>query len=437
MTTRILDFPHAGRAEDAAAQIYRKVSLRLIPLLFVCYIAAYLDRVNVGFAKLQMQAALQFSDSVYGLGAGIFFLGYFVFEVPSNAALHRVGARKWISRIMVVWGLLSMATAFVSSPFSFYLLRFLLGAAEAGFFPGVIVYLGTWYPLHRRGHAVSLFLCAIPFAGILGGPTSGWILRHLDGFGGGQGWQWLFVLQGLPSVLLGLVVRRRLHDRVAGVGWLSAAEQRFILAEIAGEVRGKTVGGLRQALAQPRVWVLAAVYFALAGGLYGVSFWLPAVIRSAGVADALHVGLLSALPWSAGLFAMLWVARRADRRRSHGACCAASALVGAVGLAVCAGAGADLLTALLGITLALAGILAALPAFWALPSGFLAGGAAAAGVALINSFGNLSGFGSPYLLGLLHQRTHGHGVGLSVAALLVAAGGLLVLSLRRPPNRAA
>jgi len=426
----------AVSAGDIADQAYRKVRIRLIPLLFVCYIAAYLDRVNVGFAKLQMQASLQFSDSVYGLGAGIFFLGYFIFEVPSNVILHRVGARRWIARIMVVWGLLSMATMLVASPTSFYVLRFFLGAAEAGFFPGVILYLSQWFPARRRGNAISLFLCAVSFAGILGGPTSGWILRHLDGVGGWHGWQWMFLLQGLPSVLLGLLVWRWLDDRVAGVHWLTAVEQKIIAADIARDRHGKTEGGLRQVLALPQVWLLAFAYFALVGGLYGVSFWLPSIIRAAGVADLLHIGLLSACPWLCGLVAMVWVAGHADRAHAHAGHCAAAALVGGCGLAFSAAFGEDLVLAMLGLTFATMGVLSALPVFWGLPTGLLAGGAAAAGIALINSFGNLSGFGGPYLLGLLHDLTRSHEAGLYLLAVLVVAGGALAFCVRlpRPPG---
>ena len=308
---------HSQAALDApstfAEQVYRKVSWRLIPLLFICYIAAYLDRVNIGFAKLQMQGALQFSEAVYGLGAGIFFIGYFVLEVPSNVLLHRLGARKWIARIMISWGILSAAMVYVTSPLSFYVIRFLLGAAEAGFFPGIILYLTYWYPAERRGRATSLFMAAVACAGIFGGPLSGWILKGMNGVHGLAGWQWLFVLEGAPSVLLGILVLFGLQDRVQEAKWLSAEERALIARDIAAEETTRAPGSAWAVFANPRVWLLALVYFCFVSGLYGVSFWLPTIIKALGVADPLDVGLLSAIPWSFGVVAMYLMARSADR----------------------------------------------------------------------------------------------------------------------------
>lgn len=417
---------------EIADAAYRKVSLRLIPLLFICYIAAYLDRVNVGFAKLQMQAALQFSDSVYGLGAGIFFVGYFLFEVPSNVILHRVGALRWIARIMVSWGLLSMGTMFVTSPMSFYVLRFLLGVAEAGFFPGIVLYLTYWFPANRRGNALSFFISAVAIAGVLGGPSSGWILQHMAGVNGLQAWQWLLALQGLPSVALGFVVWGCLEDRVEDAHWLSATERRLIAADIARDQRGKAGGGLAQVVGMPQVWLLALVYFALCAGVYGISFWLPSIIRAAGVQGALHIGLLSALPWAGGLVAMVLTARSADKhdeRRWH---CAAAAILGGAGLACSATLAMHVSLSLLCLTFATMGIMAAMPVFWGLPTGLLHGGAAAAGIALINSLGNLAGFCTPFLIGWLKDRTQSTDAGLLALAALLVAGGALVLCVRRP-----
>jgi MFS family permease len=259
--------PYEGRFDSTSDAVYRKVSWRLIPLLFLCYIVAYLDRVNVGFAKLQMQGDLQFSEAVYGLGAGIFFIGYFLFEVPSNVVLHRVGARRWIARIMITWGVLSAATMFVSSPMSFYVIRFLLGAAEAGFFPGIILYLTYWYPAARRGKATSLFLAAIPFAGILGGPISGWILQGMSGVNGWAGWQWLFLLQGLPTVALGVVVWRYLDDRVKDAQWLAPAERELIARDIAAEDAGKPKRRSSPCSPTPRVALGAGVLLVRLGAL--------------------------------------------------------------------------------------------------------------------------------------------------------------------------
>lgn len=420
----------AGTTDSLADATYRKVGWRLLPLLFLCYIVAYLDRVNVGFAKLQMQSDLQFSEAVYGLGAGIFFLGYFLFEVPSNVVLHRVGARRWIARIMVTWGLLSAGTMFVSSPTSFYAVRFLLGAAEAGFFPGIILYLTYWYPAARRGKATSLFLAAIPFAGILGGPVSGWILQGMGGVNGLAGWQWLFLLQGLPTVALGLVVWRYLDDRVKDARWLTPAERSLIAREIAAEDAGKPEPKVLAVLSNPRVWLLALVYFAFVSGLYGISFWLPSIIKAMGISGALDIGLVSAIPWTFGVVAMYLAARSADRRLEYRWHSAIAAVVGAAGLILSVAFHGNAVWAMAGITLATMGIMATLPVFWGMPTAFLGGAAAAAGIAFINSFGNLSGFSAPYLIGVIKDATQSTDAGLHMLAALLVLGAVLVLFVR-------
>src|SRR6201996_7147691 len=284
--------------DSAADAVYRKVALRLIPLLFLCYIAAYLDRVNVSFAKLQMQQQLGLSESVYGLGSGIFFIGYFIFEIPSNVMLHKVGAGRWIARIMVTWAILSAAMMFVSSPTSFYIVRFLLGVAEAGFFPGIILYLTYWFPAARRGRATSLFLAAIAVAGLVGNPVSGWIMHSLSGVNGWQGWQWLFVLEAVPSLVLGVLAWFWLEDRVKNAQWLTPQERELIARDIAAEESHKADGSLSSVLSNGKVWLLAFVYFAIVSGLYGVSFWLPTIIKAMGVTDPLQVGFVSAVPWA-------------------------------------------------------------------------------------------------------------------------------------------
>jgi D-galactonate transporter len=423
-----------GRADTAtvhnADAVYRKVSWRLIPLLFLCYIVAYLDRVNVGFAKLQMQDALQFSEAVYGLGAGIFFIGYFLFEVPSNVILHKVGARRWIARIMVTWGLLSAGTMFVNSAMSFYVIRFFLGAAEAGFFPGIILYLTYWYPAARRGKATSLFLSAIPFAGILGGPLSGWILQSMAGVNGLQGWQWLFLLQGLPTVAMGALVWRYLDDRVKDATWLSPQEREMIARDIAVEATTKVEVKVLSVLTNGRVWLLALVYFAYTSGLYGISFWLPSIIKSIGVKGALDIGLLSAIPWSFGVVAMYLVARSADRKLEHRWHSAIAAVVGALGLLMSVAMHGNATMAMVGLTIATMGIMATLPVFWGMPTAFLGGAAAAAGIAFINSFGNLSGFGAPFMIGLVKDATQSTDAGLQVLAGLLILGAVLVLFVK-------
>ncbi len=424
-------------ASLSADAVYRKVSWRLIPLLFICYIAAYLDRVNVGFAKLQMQDALQFSDTVYGLGAGIFFIGYFLFEVPSNVILHRVGARRWIARIMITWGLLSAATALVQTPMAFYIVRFLLGVAEAGFFPGIILYLTYWFPANRRGKATSLFLAAIPFAGILGGPISGWILREMAGVYGWGGWQWMFVLEGLPTAFLGLLVLKYLDDRVANAKWLTPAERELIARDIAAEEGTKADHSIAAVIGNPKVWLLAFVYFAFTSGLYGISFWLPTIIRGIGVADPLQVGLLSAIPWAFGVATMYVFARSADRKLEHRWHAAIAALMGAVGFVLSVSFHGNQVMAMAGLTLATMGIMATLPVFWGLPTAFLGGTAAAAGIAFINSIGNLSGFSAPFLIGWIRDMTQSTDAGMYLLAAVLFAGAILVLFARVQRGQAA
>src|SRR5471032_1418549 len=277
--------------------LYARVSWRLMPFLFLCYVIAYLDRVNVGFAKLQMLADLQFSDTVYGIGAGIFFVGYFLFEIPSNLLMTRAGARIWIARIMASWGLISAALMFASSTTSFYLLRFLLGAAEAGFFPGIILYLTYWYPAQRRARMVALFMSGVAVAGVVGGPLSGWVMQACAGVWGLKGWQWLFVLEGLPSVLIGIWTLYYLDDGIADADWLSADEKQVLQQAIAKDNQGKQPLPLGRVFGSGTIWLLALVYFLFVMGLYGVSFWLPQLIRNSGVSDIFDIGLLTAIPY--------------------------------------------------------------------------------------------------------------------------------------------
>ena len=414
---------------------YRKVALRLIPLLFLCYIAAYLDRVNVAFAKLQMAQALQLSESVYGLGAGIFFIGYFIFEIPSNVMLHRVGAGRWIARIMVTWAVLSAAMMFVNSALAFYVVRFLLGAAEAGFFPGIILYLTYWFPAARRGRATSLFLTAIAVAGVVGYPVSGWILKTMSGLNGWAGWQWLFLLEALPSLVLGVMAWFWLEDRVKNAQWLTLEERELIARDIAAEESRKADGSLGRVLADPQVWLAALVYFAIVSGLYGVTFWLPTIIKELGVADPLQVGLIGAVPWVFGIVAMFAVAHSADNRQEYRWHTAASCVVSAIGLVVSVAFHADVMLAMAGLTIGAMGIMSALPIFWSNPTALLGGTAAAMGIAFINSVGNLAGFAMPLLMGLLKDKTHSNDLGLQMLAGFLVLGAAAVLGLRRGAAR--
>ncbi|HEV7816352.1 MAG TPA: MFS transporter [Janthinobacterium sp.] len=420
--------------------IYARVDRRLVPFLFLCFVVAYLDRVNVGFAKLQMAADLQFSDTVYGIGAGIFFIGYFLFEVPSNLIMLRVGARLWIARIMLTWGAISSATMLAHSAPAFYLLRFLLGAAEAGFFPGIILYLTYWYPARRRARIVALFMSGVAVAGVVGGPLSGWIMQACAGLGGLAGWQWLFLLEGLPSLLVGVWTLFYLDDGIRHAAWLSEAEkqvlERAIAAEAAARDGGKPALTAAKALASPTVWLLALVYFAFVMGLYGVSFWLPQLIRNTGVKDLFDIGLLSAVPYGVAAVVMVFAARHSDRsgeRRWH---TTGAAFAGAAGLIVSVLYAGDTLVAMAALSLATAGILSTFPIFWSLPTAMLGGAAAAAGIALINSIGNLAGFASPYLVGAIRDATHSTATGIYLLAASLVIGGVLVLTFFKPAKAA-
>ncbi len=418
---------HADNGFEEAT--YRKVAWRLMPLLLICYIVAYLDRVNVGFAKLQMMDQLGFSDTVYGLGAGIFFIGYFFFEVPSNIILHKVGARVWIGRIMITWGLLSAAMMFVTTPMTFYVMRFLLGVAEAGFFPGIILYLTYWYPAHRRGRIIAMFMTGIAGAGVIGGPLSGAIMKFMDGYNGWSGWQWMFLLEGLPAVLLGVVVILMLQDRIAQAKWLSEEERALLIANIEKDEEHKEDVPVLRVMASGRVWLCAAIYFSYVMGLYGVSFFLPTIIKAMGYKDPLDVGLISVIPYGVSVVAMLVVAKSADRTRERRWHVAIPGLIGAAGLALSVVFSQDTMLAIAALTIGLSGIMATLPLFWSLPTAFLAGTGAAAGIALINSLGNLSGFVSPYAVGWLKDATGSTDTGVYMLACGMVVGALLTLSV--------
>ena len=408
---------------------YSKVAWRLIPLLLLCYVVAYLDRVNVGFAKLQMIDELKFSETVYGLGAGIFFIGYFLCEVPSNIILHRVGARVWIGRIMITWGILSAAMMYVSSPTMFYVMRFMLGVAEAGFFPGIILYLTYWYPAQRRGRMTAMFMTAIALSGVIGGPLSGAIMKHAHGVNGLSGWQWMFLLEGIPSVILGVAVIFMLKDRIADAQWLTEDEKALLIKNIAAEESEKEDHNVLHVMGSGRVWLCAAIYFSYVMGLYGVSFWMPSIIKSMGYADPLDIGLISAIPYGVSVVVMMLVANSADRsgeRRWH---VAIPGFVGAIGLAMSVVFSKNPVLAVAALTVGLSGIMATLPLFWSLPTAFLAGAGAAAGIALINSLGNLSGFASPYAVGWLKDTTGSTDAGVYMLAVGMVVGAILTLSV--------
>ena len=423
--------PHStfGGAVDES-RVYAKVAWRLIPFLFLCYVAAYLDRVNVGFAKLQMLSDLQFSETVYGLGAGIFFIGYFLFEVPSNIILHKVGARLWIARVMVTWALISGAMRFVTTPTMFYVLRFALGLAEAGLFPGVILYLTYWFPAQRRGKIIALFMTGIPMSGVIGGPLSGWILHALSGVHGLAGWQWLFLVEAVPSLVMGVAVILYLDNGIKDAHWLSDAEKRVLEDNIAADAQNAQAHSLREGFTKPIVWLLSAVYFFFIMGLYGVGFWLPTLIKGSGVKDPLMIGLLTTLPYAAAVISMIVVGRSSDLRRERRWHVAVPALIGTVGWLVTVAAGHDnVLLAILALTVATMAVMTTLSQFWCLPTAVLSGAAAATGVAVVNSVGNLAGFVSPYAIGWIIDKTHSTDLGVYTLAVCIAIGGLLALTL--------
>ncbi|MDD5180849.1 MAG: MFS transporter [Gallionellaceae bacterium] len=416
-----------GCASSGEEAIYAKVTRRLIPFLFLCYVVSFLDRVNVGFAKLQMLGDLKFSETVYGLGAGLFFVGYFMFEVPSNIILSRTGARVWIARIMVTWGIVSAAMMFVTTPGLFYTMRFLLGVAEAGFFPGVILYLTYWYPARRRARIVALFMTGIAFAGVIGSPLSGWIMKTFSGMNGWTGWQWLFLLEGIPSVIVGIWVLFYLDDSIRAAQWLPEDEKQWLEANIHDDQKEKLGLTLGQVFANGRVWLLACIYFSFIMGLYGVGFWLPQLIKGAGVNNILDIGLLTAVPYGIAAIAMVMVSRSSDvsgERRWH---TAGMAVAAALGIIVSALYGDNTVIAMAALSVATAGVLSTLPLFWTLPTGYLTGAAAAAGIAIINSVGNLAGFVSPFMMGVIKDATQSTADGMYVIAACLFTGALLVV----------
>ncbi|MES2007627.1 MAG: MFS transporter [Pseudomonadota bacterium] len=414
---------------DAAtfeSRTYAKVVRRLIPFLMLCYLGAYLDRVNVGFAKLQMLNDLRFSETIYGLGAGIFFLGYFLFEVPSNMILHKVGARNWLARIMLTWAVISASFAFVSSPTSFYVLRFLLGVAEAGFAPGVILYMTYWFPSERRAKALSMFFMAIPLAGIVGGPLSGYIMHAFHGALDLAGWKWLFMLEALPSLVLGIAILLYLDNGIQSAKWLTEAEKALLARNVAGDnARKVSHVSIRAFIADRRLWLMASIYFCVVLGQYGLTFWLPTIVRKAGVADPLWVGILTALPYLCAIVALPLVGMSADHHRERRLHLAIPMLVAAAGFAtlpLLGGVGASIIC----LSIAAAGILTSSSQFWALPTALLGGMSAAAGIAAVNCVANLAGFFSPAIVGWLNDLTGKSTAGLIFISVAIVLGALLV-----------
>jgi len=430
-----LDISNTSENEKRIAAVYNKITRRLIPFLILCYFFAYLDRVNVGFAKLHMQDALSFSDTVYGVGAGIFFIGYFLFELPSNLLMQRFGPRFWIARIMISWAVLSAAMIFVKTPTQFYVLRFLLGVAEAGFFPGIVFYLTLWFPSWRSARTLGLFILVTPLSTIIGSPLSGFILKAFEGVEGLHNWQWLFVVEAIPSFLLAFVVLRYLDNDVKSARWLSDEEKQVVTDDLEIDRQrslkaneGKPPQSLKMMFRNGYVWLLALIFFSFNIGYYGINFWLPSIIKSSGVSDDFHIGLLAALPYVFGAIFMVWNSRHSDlhcERRWH---IAIPAVLGAVGLTLSAYCSGSTVWMMAWICLAMSGTLALIPTYISLPGTLLSGTAAAAGIALVNSVGNLAGFFGPTVLGWLKDNTGSTNVGLYIlAAFLLLCAPLMFL----------
>jgi ACS family tartrate transporter-like MFS transporter len=393
--------------------VIRKAMWRLLPFLCFIYFVAYLDRVNVSFAALTMNADLGISDSAYGLGAGIFFIAYFLFEVPSNFALQRFGARVWIARIMVTWGLISMGMAFIAGPKSFYVMRFLLGVAEAGFFPGMIFYLTYWFPNRVRAGILGLFIIANPASTVIGAPLSTALLgTSVFGF---TGWQTLFLVEGLPAVLIGFVVFFVLCDSPAKARWLTPRERDVLQDAIKRDERLSSYTSARDGLLNPTVWLFSALYAALMMGVYGFGLWAPQIVKSLGNLTNQQVGLVLVIPYACATLAMVFWGRHSDRTGERKWHLALPGVVGMIGF-LYGGFTGNFYVAVIGFTLGAIGIYASLPLFWALPTAILGGSAAAGGIALINSVGNLSGYLGPFVIGKLKDLTHSFAAGLLVIA---------------------
>ena len=425
-------------AEDSDAVRQRVVACvvrRLIPFAFLCYVVAYLDRVNVGFAAQALQRDLHLSDTAYGFGAGLFFVGYCLFEVPSNLILERVGARRWIARIMIGWGFVSMGMMFVTGPRSFYAVRVLLGLAEAGFFPGFVLYLTYWIPAADRARTGALFMMAAPVSIIVGAPVSEALLA-LDGRLGLHGWQWLFVLEGLPAVILGILALRVLTDRPEQATWLPAPDREWLTRTMNEEHAVRAHVGhasLRRTMASGRVWLLSAVYFLNTSVTYGIFLWLPKMLRQTSGTVGFGLSALTAIPFTAALVAMLLVGRHSDRtgeRKFHVAACAVTA---SVGLLLAAASQHNIWLLVLSFTLSQMGQRSVMSVFWAIPPLFLGGTGAAAGIGLINALGNLGGAAGPSMMGWLRDATGGYVGGLLVlaAVLILEAVGVSLLRLPR------
>jgi MFS family permease len=415
---------------------YKKVIWRLMPFLFMCYIFAYVDRVNVGFAGLDMKRDLGMDDAVFGIGSGIFFIGYLFFQIPCNIALQKIGAKRWLGPIMIVWGLVSACTMFVHGTFDFYAVRFVLGIVESGFFPGVILYLTFWFTGRYRAQMVAIFMTAIPLSGFIFGPISGWLMKRLNNVGGLHGWQWLFVVEAAPSMLAGLASMIFLENGPHSARWLNAAERDMLCRRLAEDeaLKKTTVGGharFADAIRKPAVWLFCVIYFGSVSGNYALQFWLPQIIKNTLTKDQFSIGLLTMIPWGVTAIAMVLIGRHSDRtgeRTYHIAICVAA---GGLGLALSAIPGISGAFGLFALTIACAGLVSSSSTFWSLPTLYLSGTAATAGIAMINSIGNLGGQVGPYIIGFISNRFHSMTIALFTLASLCWLSAFIAIKFFR------
>ncbi|MDR5879979.1 MFS transporter [Caballeronia sp. LZ032] len=418
--------------QDLEKRTLRKVTWRIVPFIMLLYFIAYIDRVNIGFASLTMRTDLGFTASILGLGAGIFFWGYFLFEVPSNIALHKVGARLWIARVMLTWGIISACMAFMKGPTSFYIVRFLLGAAEAGFFPGIILYLSYWFPARHRAGVVAFFMAAAPISTALGSPLSAALLE-MHGVMGLHGWQWMFILEAIPAVILGIFVFFYMTDRPEKAKWLKDDERAWLVGVMNDENARRSSSGAKHGiisgLANPRVLALSLIYFGTSAGLYTLGIWAPQIIKQLGV-SSMTVGLLNAIPPTVSVVAMVLWSRHSDRTNERTWHVVIACVAAAIGLSVAA-VSSSVVGLIASLTLVNIGISCAKPPLWTMPTMFLSGAAAATGIATINSIGNLGGFAGPVIIGWVKDQTGSYAGGLYFVAGLLVLSAVMTLLLAR------
>ncbi|BAN27942.1 MFS transporter [Caballeronia insecticola] len=416
---------------DLEKRTLRKVSWRIVPFIMLLYFIAYIDRVNIGFASLTMKSDLGFSASILGFGAGIFFWGYFLFEVPSNIVLHKVGARMWIARVMVTWGIISACMAFVTGPTSFYIVRFLLGAAEAGFFPGIILYLSYWFPARHRAGVTAFFMAAAPISTAIGSPLSAALLE-MNGVMGLHGWQWMFILEAIPALILGVVVFFYMTDKPEKAKWLKEDERNWLVGVMNQEAAsraGSAKHGILSGLANPRVLALSLIYFGTSAGLYTLGIWAPQIIKQLGV-SSMTVGVLNAIPPVVSIVAMIFWSRHSDRTGERTWHVVLACVAAAIGLVIAA-MPSSVVGLIAALTLVNIGISCAKPPLWTMPTMFLSGAAAATGIAAINSIGNLGGFAGPVMIGWIKDQTGSFSGGLYFVAGLLVMSAVLTLLLAR------